>query len=131
MNITHTYIKMPRKYTCQICKSDSTQLSHHKKHLETQKHLDKKKIFEMELSNKEKSDLIKQYKTDNIEKIIKKMEKKVVKIVNNEIKLELVDDQTKIEESIKKKISGRQIWNQKKNNNFVYKIDLFHQVHFD
>lgn len=102
---------MPRKYICQICDSTSTQLSHHKTHLGTQKHVDKKKIFEMELLNKEKTELLEKYKSDNVEKIIKKMEKKIIQIVNKKIKLELVDDETKTEEPTKKKISGKQIWN--------------------
>lgn len=106
---------MPRKYICQICNSTSTQLSHHKTHLETQKHIDKKKIFEMELLNKEKTDLVEQYKSDNIEKIIKKKEKKIIKIVNKKIKLELDGEETKTEEPSKKKISGKQIWNIEQN----------------
>ena len=33
-------------YTCEICKTKPNQLSHHKTHLDTQKHKDKKELFE-------------------------------------------------------------------------------------
>ena len=37
-------------YTCEICKTKPDQLSHHKTHLETQKHKYKKELFELKLS---------------------------------------------------------------------------------
>ena len=46
-------------YTCEICKTKPDQLSHHKTHLDTQKHKDKKELFELKLyklsSNKKTS----------------------------------------------------------------------------
>ena len=73
---------MPQKYTCDICKSNPDQLSHHKSHLATQKHKDKRSIFELQLKSMTNEKLEEKYKTRNIEEIINKIEtKKIIKLI--------------------------------------------------
>ena len=72
---------MPKQYKCGICQSKPDQLSHHKTHINTAKHKDKKSIFELTLKAMSKEELEKKYATYNITEIIKKFEtKKVIKI---------------------------------------------------
>ena len=40
---------MPQNYKCGICDSKPDQLSHHKSHIGTQKHKDKREVFELKL----------------------------------------------------------------------------------
>ena len=42
---------MLQSYYCGICDTRPTQISHHKAHIQTQKHLDKKKIFILTLDS--------------------------------------------------------------------------------
>jgi hypothetical protein len=58
-------------YICQICNTNPDQISHHKSHLESQKHKDKRELFEYKLSN---IDLKKVYNTTNKNDIIKETE---------------------------------------------------------
>lgn len=53
-------------YTCEICKTKPDQLSHHKTHLETQKHKDKKELFELKLSKLSSKELQKLYNITDI-----------------------------------------------------------------
>ena len=39
-----------KTYSCGICKTIPDQISHHKSHIETQKHKDKRELFELKLS---------------------------------------------------------------------------------
>jgi hypothetical protein len=39
-----------KTYSCGICKSKGDQLSHHKSHLESEKHKDKTELFQLKLS---------------------------------------------------------------------------------
>jgi restriction endonuclease S subunit len=57
-------------YTCDICKTKPDQLSHHKTHLETQKHKYKKELFELKLSKLTSKELQKLYNTTDINIII-------------------------------------------------------------
>jgi restriction endonuclease S subunit len=61
-------------YTCEICKTKPDQLSHHKTHLETQKHKDKKELFELKLTKLNNEELIKLYNTTDINIIINENE---------------------------------------------------------
>ena len=61
-------------YICTICKTKPDQLSHHKAHLETQKHKDKKELFELKLSKLSVDSLLAQHKTDNIKLIVEENE---------------------------------------------------------
>lgn len=61
-------------YSCGICKTKSDQISHHKAHLETEKHKDKKELFELKLLKLKEDELEKKYKTSNIKDIIEQTE---------------------------------------------------------
>ena len=61
---------MVRKYKCGICDSKPEQLSHHKMHIDTQKHKDKKAILELQLKSMTNESLVEKYKTFNINDII-------------------------------------------------------------
>jgi type I restriction enzyme S subunit len=61
-------------YICTICKTKPDQLSHHKAHLETQKHKDKKELFELKLSKLSVDSLLVLHKTDNIKLIVEENE---------------------------------------------------------
>jgi len=58
-----------KTYSCGICKTTPDQISHHKSHIETQKHKDKTELFELKLSNLCDSELRTKYKTTNIDDI--------------------------------------------------------------
>jgi len=74
-------------YTCNICKTKPDQLSHHKTHLLTQKHKDKKELFELKLSKLSSEELKKLYYTIDISVIIDENEtnKKLNNINNKEL----------------------------------------------
>jgi type I restriction-modification system DNA methylase subunit/restriction endonuclease S subunit len=74
---------MTSKYICKICKTKPEQLSHHKSHLNTQKHKDKRTIFKLELESLTNEKLEEKYKTNDIGKIINKFETKKKKIITN------------------------------------------------
>lgn len=61
-------------YYCGICKTSPDQLSHHKSHLDTQKHKDKREVFELKLSIRTKTELLNDYNTSDITCILKKIE---------------------------------------------------------
>jgi len=65
---------MLKNYSCGICKTLPDQISHHKSHLETQKHKDKKELLELKLLKIDKKDLEEKYGTTNIEDIINETE---------------------------------------------------------
>ena len=61
-------------YICQICNTTPDQISHHKTHLESQKHKDKREILKLKLSKISESSLIEEYNTSNIDEIISNKE---------------------------------------------------------
>ena len=63
-----------KTYSCGICKTTPDQISHHKSHIETQKHKDKRELFEFKLSKLTNVDLEKSYKTTNIHDIVMETE---------------------------------------------------------
>lgn len=63
-----------KTYSCGICKTTPDQISHHKSHIETQKHKDKRELFEFKLYKLTNSELEETYKTTNINDIIKETE---------------------------------------------------------
>ena len=63
-----------KTYSCGICKTIPDQISHHKSHIETQKHKDKREIFEFKLSKLTNQELEEKYKTDKIKDIIQEIE---------------------------------------------------------
>ena len=61
-------------YICQICNTTPDQISHHKTHLESQKHTDKREILKLKLSKISDNELIEEYQTSNIDEIISNKE---------------------------------------------------------
>ena len=63
-----------KKYSCGICKTTPDQISHHKSHIETQKHKDKRELFELKLYKLRDEELISKYKTTVIDDICNETE---------------------------------------------------------
>ena len=72
-----------KKYSCGICKTTPDQISHHKSHIETQKHKDKRELFELKLYKLSNEELISKYKTANIDNICKDIETIVYSTIDN------------------------------------------------
>lgn len=62
------------KYECKICGKKSDQKSHHISHLQSESHKKARKIKELELKSMSKDDLLKNYLTTDIEKILVRLE---------------------------------------------------------
>jgi type I restriction-modification system DNA methylase subunit/restriction endonuclease S subunit len=63
-----------KSYSCGICKTKPDQISHHKSHIDTQKHRDKRELFELKLTKLTDSELINQYGINNIADIVRENE---------------------------------------------------------
>jgi restriction endonuclease S subunit len=63
-----------KKYSCGICKTTPDQISHHKAHIETQKHKDKRELFELKLHKLSDEELMNKYKTTIIDDICNETE---------------------------------------------------------
>jgi type I restriction-modification system DNA methylase subunit len=63
-----------KTYSCGICKTTPDQISHHKSHIDTQKHKDKRELFELKLSKLVPCELQERYNSIIIEEIINKLE---------------------------------------------------------
>lgn len=72
-----------KTYSCGICKTTPDQISHHKSHVETQKHKDKRELFEFKLSKLSNEELEQSYKTTNINDIIIETETIIYTSINN------------------------------------------------
>jgi restriction endonuclease S subunit len=72
-----------KNYSCGICKTTPDQISHHKSHIETQKHKDKRELFEFKLSKLTNQELEEKYKTDKIEDIIQEIETIIYTPIDN------------------------------------------------
>ena len=99
---------MPQQYKCGICDSKPDQLSHHKTHIDTQKHKSNRIIFEYDLKSMTNEALLEKYQTSNINDIIEKNE--TIKI-NKKFKIKEKTEK----DSKKKTICGKLIWNLKDN----------------
>ena len=98
-------------YICNICETKPDQLSHHKLHLKTQKHTDKKEIFKLKLNNLSNNELIDNYNSNNIEEIINNYETNIKKLKNefnydyiNNLKREMGDYTVSNKDGLKNKI---------------------------
>jgi restriction endonuclease S subunit len=114
-----------KNYTCEICKTKPDQLSHHKTHLDTMKHKDKKEIFEFKLLKLDKSELETIYKISDIPTII--METETVeyiykKLINN-------DNNTKIDDIIMTSMEKQIIEESKSVSNKEALKDKIHEIH--
>lgn len=76
---------MSKTYFCGICKTKPDQISHHKLHLDSQKHKDKKELFELKLSKLSNEELIQKYNTNNITDIITETETILYAKLNNKL----------------------------------------------
>lgn len=72
-----------KTYSCGICKTTPDQISHHKSHIETQKHKDKRELFEFKLSKLTNQELEEKYKTDKIKDIIREIETIIYTPIDN------------------------------------------------
>ena len=72
-----------KTYSCGICKTTPDQISHHKSHIETQKHKDKRELFEFKLSKLTNIELEKTYKTTNVNDIIRETETIIYTPIDN------------------------------------------------
>ena len=86
-----------KTYSCGICKTIPDQISHHKSHIETQKHKDKRELFEFKLSKLTNVDLEKSYKTTNIHDIVMETETIIYTPIDNSI---LSTNKKKLKENI-------------------------------
>lgn len=114
---------MSQTYKCRICGSKPDQLSHHKMHLHTQKHKDKRTIFELKLQSMTNEELVEKYKTYNIDEIINDCETiKIYKIKKNiKEKTEMDSKKHKTNKLIYKK-NDIIIQNTEINESFKYKF---------
>lgn len=104
-------------YTCEICKTKPDQLSHHKTHLDTQKHKDKKELFELKLYKLSSKELQKLYNTTDISIIVDENE------TNTYIHIE--DNKKLINNSIDKE---EDIHNKEMSDNEKQKVELSNNV---
>ena len=72
-----------KKYSCGICKTTPDQISHHKSHIETQKHKDKRELFELKLYKLSDEELISKYKTTVIDDICNETETILYSSIDN------------------------------------------------
>lgn len=72
-----------KTYSCGICKTTPDQISHHKSHIETQKHKDKRELFEFKLSKLTNQELEEKYKTNKIKDIIQEIETIIYTPIDN------------------------------------------------
>ena len=90
-----------KTYSCGICKTLPDQISHHKSHIETQKHKDKRELFEFKLSKLTDVDLEKSYKTTNIKDIVMETETIIYTPID---KSTLLTNKKKLKENICDKV---------------------------
>ena len=92
---------MPQ-YKCLICDSKPDQLSHHKMHIDTQKHKDKRTIFELQLQSMPKEELETKYNTYDINEIINKIEtKKIMKLrIKEKTEMNIISNKEALKDKI-------------------------------
>ena len=100
MLITYNMLNQ-KTYSCGICKTLPDQISHHKSHIETQKHKDKRELFEFKLSKLTDVDLEKSYKTTNIKDIVMETETIIYTPID---KSTLLTNKKKLKENICDKV---------------------------
>tara|TARA_B100000035_G_scaffold169950_1_gene144977 strand:+ start:4981 stop:7365 length:2385 start_codon:yes stop_codon:yes gene_type:complete len=93
-----------KTYSCGICKTTPDQISHHKSHIETQKHKDKRELFEFKLSKLTNQELEETYKTHNVDDIIREIETIIYTPIdktnlltnNKKLKLDIINNTSNI-----------------------------------
>jgi type I restriction-modification system DNA methylase subunit len=83
-------------YSCGICNSKPDQISHHKSHIDTQKHKDKKELFELKLSKLNEDELFQKHNSTNVKHIVEINEtivqEPLKKLNNNDNNNIVIDD---------------------------------------
>ena len=81
-----TMLQRLKQYACGICGSQPDQISHHKSHLETDKHKTKKELFKLQLEKLEKLELQNKYNTCDILVILEGVETITTDFILEDIK---------------------------------------------
>lgn len=123
---------MLKTYICGICKTKPDQISHHKAHLETEKHKDKKELFEFKLSKLKEEDLIKEYQMKDIKEIVHKMEtiiddKKELVKKNKKMNIEKEKEENELNEEEKELLQKMAEYNLISNREALK--DKIHEIH--
>ena len=74
MTESDTMLQRLKQYACGICGTQPDQISHHKSHMETDKHKTKKELFKLQLEKMTSEELQIKYNTDNLEIILEGVE---------------------------------------------------------
>ena len=119
-------------YTCEICKTKPDQLSHHKTHLDTQKHKDKKELFELKLSKLSSKELQKLYNTTDISIIVDENETNTYVPIEDNKKLINSNSNDKVDDIHNKEMSDDEKQKVELSNNVSNKEalkDKIHEIH--
>ncbi len=73
-------------YHCAICNSKPDQMSHHKMHIGTQKHQDKKELFRLRCYQTSGEDLLEEYGLTDVDEIVERLETVVEEHKENSVK---------------------------------------------
>ena len=114
-------------YTCEICKTKPDQLSHHKTHLDTQKHKDKKELFELKLSKLSSNELLNLYNTIDISIIVNENESNI--IISNNKKLNNINNDTKEYINVMSDMNNTKIEQSNNISNKEALKDKIHEIH--
>ena len=119
-------------YICEICKTKPDQLSHHKTHLDTQKHKDKKELFELKLSKLSSKELQKLYNTTDISIIVDENETNTYVPIEDNKKLINSNSNDKKDDIHNKEMSDDEKQKVELSNNVSNKEalkDKIHEIH--
>ena len=119
-------------YTCEICKTKPDQHSHHKTHLDTQKHKDKKELFELKLSKLSSKELQKLYNTTDISIIVDENETNTYVPSEDNKKLINSNSNDKYDDIYNKEMSDNEKQKIELSNNVSNKEalkDKIHEIH--
>jgi len=83
-----------KTYSCGICKSKGDQLSHHKSHLESEKHKDKTELFQLKLSKLSLEQLLEKYNSSDIEIIIDALVNTAYEYKDSKIEIKKLNSET-------------------------------------
>ncbi len=123
---------MLKSYTCGICKTKPDQISHHKSHLETEKHKDKKELFELKISKLNDKELLEEYGMDNVKQIVSFMEtiledKKELVKKNKKMNLEKEEGENELNEEETNLLKQMSEYNTISNREALK--DKIHEIH--
>ena len=88
-----------KSYSCQICKSKPDQVSHHKSHLETERHKDKTELFQLKLSRLSKYQLLEKYNSFDIDIIIDALVNTVYEYKDSKAENKKLNSETTVNET--------------------------------